>query len=61
MTDPVSGISGVRGTGPNSAKGGEVFKREKGKGYKNVAEDDNVDISKEASDRASGEKHQAGS
>jgi hypothetical protein len=60
MTESVSKISGARETGRNSGQTGGVFKREKGKGYRRAAEDDNVDISKEASERAAEEKRHGG-
>lgn len=56
MTDSVRGISGVRETGRNSSQGGGVFKRGKGVGHRKEPEDDRIDISREASEKASEEK-----
>ncbi|MBI2354591.1 MAG: hypothetical protein HYV06_06110 [Deltaproteobacteria bacterium] len=55
MADPVTEIGGVKETGRNTTRGGNS-KRDKGKGRPHRAEDDSVDISEEARQRASGKK-----
>ena len=61
MMDSVRGISGVKETGRNSSQGGGVFKREKGAGHRKESEDDRIDISREASEKALEERGESGS
>ncbi|KAB0671902.1 hypothetical protein F6V30_04800 [Oryzomonas sagensis] len=56
MTDSVSGISGVKEAGRNSSPGGGVFKKGKGAGHRKEPEEDRIDISREASEKALEEK-----
>ncbi|QEM69602.1 hypothetical protein FO488_16555 [Geobacter sp. FeAm09] len=61
MTDSVRGIGGVKDVGRNSSREGAVFKREKGAGRRKGPEDDRVDISREASEKALEERGGSGS
>jgi len=55
MTDPVGVVGGVQGTGRKSGQE-KQSKRGKAKHLKGATEDDSVDISQDARDRASGKK-----
>lgn len=55
MTEPLDAISRIRGAGKKSQRGDDL-KHEKSKKRHEESEDDSVDISEEARDRASGKK-----
>lgn len=55
MTDPVDRISGTKELDRNTPRGGR-FKGEKPKRHHGETEDDSVEISEEARERASGGK-----
>jgi hypothetical protein len=55
MTDPVVVVGGVQERGRKSGQE-NLSKREKTKHFKGTPEDDSVDISQDARDRASGKK-----
>lgn len=56
MTEPVIEIGGTKEVGRNSRREG-IFKGKKGTRHPDEVRNDNVDISDEARDRASGKKH----
>ena len=60
MTDSVSGVSGVQEAGRNSPQGGGVFKQGKERGCRKEQEDDHVDISQEATEKALEEERKSG-
>jgi len=55
MTDPVNKVDGVKVTGRKNSRDG-IFRGDKHKHHSEQLENDNVDISEEARDRASGKK-----
>ena len=55
MTDPVNKIGGAKAVGGKNLQE-NIFKGEKRKRKTESAENDNIDISEEARDRASGKK-----
>ena len=55
MTDPVVVISGAKEAGKKSRQG-SLLKRDKSRLRQDCDEDDSVDISQEAHDRASGKR-----
>lgn len=55
MTDSVNKVDSVKETGRKNSRDG-IFRGDKHKHHPEHAENDNVDISEEARDRASGKK-----
>lgn len=56
MTDPVNKIDNIKETSRKNSRDG-IFRGDKHKHHSEQPENDNVDISEEARDRASGKKH----
>jgi hypothetical protein len=56
MTEPVEGISRVREIAEKNKREKDRLQQEKHAGHHNATEDDSIDISDEARDRAAGRK-----